>query len=191
MGIVNVTPDSFYAEQRTFEQDAAVERGRDLFEQGAAVVDVGGESTRPGAEPVDLATELDRTVEVVGRLSGIGPVSIDTTKPEVARAAVVAGAVLINDVGGELERPRMLTLRMLTNLQKSVRTIRFVLCTFITHTYSQTHRYGSTHKYILTYAPLNILYNLLPLPLPPASSPLPLPPLPALGSCGSRTPLCS
>ena len=102
MGIVNVTPDSFYAEQRTFEQDAAVERGRDLFEQGAAVVDVGGESTRPGAEPVDLATELDRTVEVVGRLSGIGPVSIDTTKPEVARAAVVAGAVLINDVGGEL-----------------------------------------------------------------------------------------
>ncbi len=102
MGIVNVTPDSFFAEMRTADAASAVERGRMLFDQGASIVDVGGESTRPGATPVDEATELERVVEVVSALSAAGPVSIDTTKPAVARAAALAGAVMLNDVSGSL-----------------------------------------------------------------------------------------
>lgn len=102
MGIVNVTPDSFFAELRTADAASAVERGRLLFDQGASIVDVGGESTRPGATPVDEATELDRVLEVVSTLSASGPVSIDTTKAAVARAAALAGAVMLNDVSGSL-----------------------------------------------------------------------------------------
>ena len=102
MGIVNVTPDSFFAEQRTESVDAAVTRGTLLFAQGAAIVDVGGESTRPGATPVSEVDELARVVAVVAALSELGPVSIDTTKEEVARQCVAAGAVMINDVGGRL-----------------------------------------------------------------------------------------
>jgi dihydropteroate synthase len=102
MGIVNVTPDSFFAEMRTADTASAVERGRDLFAQGAAIVDVGGESTRPGATPVDEATELDRVLGVVEELSRHGLVSIDTTKEVVAREAVGAGASMINDVAGGL-----------------------------------------------------------------------------------------
>ncbi len=102
MGIVNVTPDSFYAEQRTELAADAITRGRLLFEAGADVVDVGGESTRPGAEPVDAAAELARVLPVVEALAPLGQVSIDTTKEAVARACVAAGAVLINDVSGTL-----------------------------------------------------------------------------------------
>ncbi|MDA8358625.1 MAG: dihydropteroate synthase [Actinomycetota bacterium] len=102
MGILNVTPDSFFDGGRFVRTDAAIEHGHQLFDQGADVVDVGGESTRPGAEPVPEDEELRRVVPVVEALAARGPVSIDTTKPAVARAAAGAGATLINDVSGTL-----------------------------------------------------------------------------------------
>ncbi len=102
MGIVNVTPDSFYDGARFLTPEAAVTRGLELFDEGAAVVDVGGESTRPGARPVPLDEELARVVDVVAGLAPRGRVSIDTTKPEVARAAAAAGAGIINDVSASL-----------------------------------------------------------------------------------------
>ncbi len=102
MGIVNVTPDSFFAAARTGALDQAVARGVALFAAGCDVVDVGGESTRPGALDVALSEELARVVPVVRALAAHGPVSIDTRKPEVARAAVSAGACILNDVSGTL-----------------------------------------------------------------------------------------
>ena len=102
MGIVNVTPDSFSDGARFLDPEAAVAQGRKLFDEGAAVVDVGGESTRPGAEPVPVAEELARVVDVVAGLAPHGRVSIDTTKPEVARAAAAAGAGILNDVSASL-----------------------------------------------------------------------------------------
>jgi dihydropteroate synthase len=99
MGIVNVTPDSFSDGGRFLDPDAAVEHGLQLVEEGAAILDVGGASTRPGAEPVPAAEELDRALPVVERLAAAGHrVSIDTTKREVAEAALAAGATLVNDV---------------------------------------------------------------------------------------------
>jgi dihydropteroate synthase len=104
MGILNVTPDSFSDGGRFLDPAAAVAHGLELFDEGADVVDVGGESTRPGAAPVEEAEELARVVPVVEALarSGRGRVSIDTTKPRVAEAAVEAGATLINDVSASL-----------------------------------------------------------------------------------------
>ena len=105
MGVLNVTPDSFSDAGRHLDPDAAVEQGRRLVEEGAAIVDVGGESTRPGAEPVPAAFELERTIPVIERLAAgrdTGPagvrVSIDTTKAEVAAAALGVGARIVNDV---------------------------------------------------------------------------------------------
>ena len=98
MGIVNVTPDSFFPASRTAHAAEAVQRGLALFAAGCDIVDVGGESTRPGAEDVDEADELARVVPVVSALASHGPVSIDTQKASVARAAVAAGASVINDV---------------------------------------------------------------------------------------------
>ena len=97
MGIVNVTPDSFSDGGRFLDTAAAVAHGLELFAEGASIVDVGGESTRPGAAPVDIDEEIRRVV-----LAGHGRVSVDTRKPEVARAAVAAGATLINDVSAQL-----------------------------------------------------------------------------------------
>ncbi len=102
MGIVNVTPDSFSDGARFSSPEAAVAQGRKLFHEGAAVVDVGGESTRPGADPVSVEEELARVVDVVAGLAPHGRVSIDTTKPEVARAAVAAGADILNDVSASM-----------------------------------------------------------------------------------------
>ncbi len=102
MGVLNVTPDSFFDGGRYLSAEAAVARGRAMFEQGADVVDVGGESSRPGAQAVEEAEELRRVIPVVEALSSVGRVSIDTVKPGVARAAVAAGAVLVNDVSGTL-----------------------------------------------------------------------------------------
>ncbi|QGG96501.1 dihydropteroate synthase [Actinomarinicola tropica] len=102
MGIVNVTPDSFSDGGRFLDQQAAIEHGLQLVAEGADLVDVGGESTRPGADPVDEATELERSIPVVAALAPHVRVSIDTVKPAVARAAVDAGATLVNDVGGGL-----------------------------------------------------------------------------------------
>lgn len=102
MGIVNVTPDSFSDGGEHFDVDAAVAHGLQLAEEGADILDVGGESTRPGAEAVPLDEELRRVIPVIERLAKETalPVSIDTYKPEVMRAAVAAGAGLINDVYG-------------------------------------------------------------------------------------------
>jgi dihydropteroate synthase len=102
MGIVNVTPDSFFPASRTVAAEAAIARGRAHFAAGCDVVDVGGESTRPGATPVEEDEELSRVLDVVAALSLEGPVSIDTQKEAVARAAVDAGASVINDVSCRL-----------------------------------------------------------------------------------------
>jgi len=102
MGVLNVTPDSFSDGGRYVDADAAIARGRSLVAEGADLVDVGGESTRPGADPVDVATELARVLPVVEVLSDEVRVSIDTRKPEVAEAAVAAGATLVNDVSASL-----------------------------------------------------------------------------------------
>jgi dihydropteroate synthase len=104
MGIVNVTPDSFSDGGRFFDRSRAIAHGLSLIEEGAHVLDVGGESTRPGADPVDIETELERVLPVIEGLAGNGVrLSIDTTKPAVARAAVAAGATIINDVSASLE----------------------------------------------------------------------------------------
>jgi dihydropteroate synthase len=102
MGVVNVTPDSFFPGSRTVAADEAVARGRAHFLAGADVVDVGGESTRPGATPVSEDEEMARVVPVVRLLAREGPVSIDTQKESVARAAVAAGASVLNDVSSRL-----------------------------------------------------------------------------------------
>jgi dihydropteroate synthase len=99
MGIVNVTPDSFSDGGLFLEADAAVEHGAALAEDGAAILDVGGESTRPGAAPVSDEEELRRVLPVVERLAALGHrVSIDTSKLAVARRALDAGASIVNDV---------------------------------------------------------------------------------------------
>jgi len=100
MGVVNVTPDSFSDGGLYLDAGAAVARGLDLVDQGAEILDVGGESTRPGAEPVEEAEELRRVLPVIERLAGRVnvPISIDTLKPAVARAALAAGASIVNDV---------------------------------------------------------------------------------------------
>jgi len=102
MGILNVTPDSFSDGGAWFDTDQAVARGRAMIAEGADIVDVGGESTRPGAAPVPVVEELRRVVPVVEALAPEVRISIDTTKPEVAEAAVAAGATLVNDVSAQL-----------------------------------------------------------------------------------------
>jgi dihydropteroate synthase len=102
MGIVNVTPDSFFADSRTLATTDAVARGRAHFEAGCDIVDVGGESTRPGATPVAADDEIARVVPVIEQLCAYGPVSVDTQKEVVARAAIAAGASVLNDVSSTL-----------------------------------------------------------------------------------------
>jgi dihydropteroate synthase len=110
MGVVNVTPDSFSDGGRFVAPDAAVDHARELATAGAAVLDIGGESTRPGAEPVDATTEIDRVAPVIAALAGTVdvPISIDTTKAEVADAALRAGATIVNDVSAGIADPDML-----------------------------------------------------------------------------------
>ena len=109
MGIVNVTPDSFSDGGKFFEAREAIEHGLSLAAQGAEILDIGGESTRPGAEPVGEAEELRRVLPVLEGLAGRVkiPLSIDTIKPAVARAALRAGASLINDVAANREDEAM------------------------------------------------------------------------------------
>ncbi|MFD0884434.1 dihydropteroate synthase [Streptosporangium algeriense] len=108
MGVVNVTPDSFSDGGQWFDVATAVRHGLELVEQGADIVDVGGESTRPGAARVSLAEELARVEPVIRALSREGvTVSVDTMRAEVAQAAVDAGAKLVNDVSGGLADPEM------------------------------------------------------------------------------------
>jgi len=99
MGVVNVTPDSFSDGGEAFALEAAVERGRELIALGADILDIGGESTRPGASPVSVDEEIDRVVPVISELRNLGSLlSIDTRHAEVMQAAVYAGADIINDV---------------------------------------------------------------------------------------------
>jgi dihydropteroate synthase len=110
MGIVNVTPDSFSDGGRFLKAEAAIEHGRALLAEGAEIVDVGGESTRPGAEPVSAVEELERVRPVIEGLAGEGAgaqISIDTSKAVVARAALDAGASLVNDVSALRADPQM------------------------------------------------------------------------------------
>jgi dihydropteroate synthase len=102
MGVVNVTPDSFSGDGLGLDMEAAVAQGRRFEEEGADILDVGGESTRPGFDPIPIEEELRRVVPVVRRLAAETalPVSIDTYKPEVAEAAIAAGAHMLNDVWG-------------------------------------------------------------------------------------------
>ena len=109
MGVLNVTPDSFSDGGLWSDATRAIEHGRRMHADGADIVDVGGESTRPGATRVPAAQELDRVLPAVRALVAAGvPVSIDTMRAEVAQAAVEAGACLINDVSGGLADPDML-----------------------------------------------------------------------------------
>ena len=107
MGVLNVTPDSFSDGGRYLDPDAALRHARAMVAEGADLVDVGGDSTRPGAEPVDAGEELGRVMPVVERLAGDIAVSIDTSKAAVARAATAAGAVFVNDVTALQGDPEM------------------------------------------------------------------------------------
>ena len=108
MGILNVTPDSFSDGGRYLDHDDAVAHGLALHGQGADLVDVGGESTRPGAQRVDASTEIARVVPVLLDLAAHGvPCSVDTTRAAVAEAALEAGAIMVNDVSGGLADPAM------------------------------------------------------------------------------------
>ena len=99
MGIINATPDSFSGDGVAFDLARAVEQARAFVADGADILDIGGESTRPGATPVDVAEEIRRVVPVIEALRDLNvPLSIDTFKPEVMRAALAAGATLINDI---------------------------------------------------------------------------------------------
>ena len=99
MGVVNVTPDSFSDGGRFLDPEAAIDHARRLIGEGADIVDVGGESTRPGARPVDAAEELQRVLPVIRALRDESvPVAVDTLKPEVMRAAIAEGASIVNDV---------------------------------------------------------------------------------------------
>jgi len=101
MGIVNATPDSFSDGGEHFGTEAAVSHARDLADLGATILDIGGESTRPGSEPVGAEEELARVVPVIERLAGDGSVlSVDTYRAEVAERAIEAGAAIVNDVSG-------------------------------------------------------------------------------------------
>lgn len=110
VGILNVTPDSFFDGGRHATPAAALARAEQLITDGAAILDVGGESTRPGADPLDAATEIARVlpvIEALGRRWPEIPISVDTMKADVAAAALRAGAAIINDVTGLRHDPRM------------------------------------------------------------------------------------
>lgn len=114
MGILNVTPDSFADGGRHFDFESAINRAREMISEGVDIIDVGGESTRPGADRVSEEEELDRVIPVITELSEILNngivISIDTTRANIAQAAIGAGATLVNDVSGGLADPKMATL---------------------------------------------------------------------------------
>jgi dihydropteroate synthase len=107
MGILNVTPDSFFDGGVSVEHDSAIAKGRAMRVEGADILDIGGESTRPGAVFVDEATEIARILPVIAGLAGLAPISVDTYKAKTARAAIAAGASIVNDVWGLQHDPGM------------------------------------------------------------------------------------
>jgi len=110
MGIINTTPDSFSDGGQYQDQKNALKQAQELIKQGANIIDIGGESTRPGANPVSITDELKRTIPVIQELSSTwnGLISIDTTKSEVAATAIEAGAHIINDISAMEEDPKMI-----------------------------------------------------------------------------------
>ena len=99
MGIINVTPDSFSDGGQHLQHEVAIAHAQQIISDGADIIDIGGESTRPGAQPVGIQEELDRVLPVIEALRGINvPISIDTCKPAVMRAAIAAGAQMVNDI---------------------------------------------------------------------------------------------
>ena len=110
MGILNITPDSFADGGKYNNFESAIRRGQEMIAEGVDIIDIGGESTNPGAERITLEEELHRVIPVVRELSQLGiKISIDTMRSEVARKAIDAGASIINDVSGGLADPEMLT----------------------------------------------------------------------------------
>jgi dihydropteroate synthase len=109
MGILNVTPDSFSDGGLYFDKSTAVKRAFQMVEEGADIIDIGGESTRPGSEPITIEEELMRTIPVIGAISKEVkiPLSIDTYKSEVAKRALDAGASMVNDISGLRFDPKM------------------------------------------------------------------------------------
>ena len=116
MGIVNATPDSFSDGGLHHQRDAAIAHAMQLIEEGADIVDIGGESTRPGAVPVGVQEELDRVLPIIESLHGV-PISIDTFKPEVMKAAIAAGAQMVNDINALLDEDAM---KIVANSQVAV-----------------------------------------------------------------------
>lgn len=102
MGILNVTPDSFYDGGQFIHPEQAVSQALQMVKEGAAIIDVGGESTRPGAKAISVNQELERVIPVIESLQSVVdlPISIDTSKPQVMEAAIEAGAAMVNDVNG-------------------------------------------------------------------------------------------
>lgn len=109
MGVLNRTPDSFSDGGLFLDHDKAVERVFEMVREGADIIDIGGESTRPGASKISLDEELERTIPIIKKLAGEleAPISIDTSKSEVARAALESGAAMVNDVSGLKSDPAM------------------------------------------------------------------------------------
>lgn len=118
MGILNTTPDSFSDGGKFLPADLAVEHGLQLVSDGADILDVGGESTRPGSQPVSTEEELRRTIPVIERLAKqiTVPISIDTTKSEVARHAIDAGATIVNDISGATFDAKMISICSRSNV---------------------------------------------------------------------------
>ena len=110
MGILNITPDSFSDGGLFYHREKAIEQAHFLIQAGADILDIGGQSTRPGADIISLTEELDRTIPLIQALRQVSqiPISIDTTRSEVARAAIAAGADLVNDVSGGTSDEQML-----------------------------------------------------------------------------------
>ncbi len=108
MGVLNVTPDSFADGGRHFGFEKAITRAKEMLAEGVDIIDVGGESTRPGAERISSEIERDRVIPVVSELCALGAtVSIDTTRAEIAGAAIAVGATIVNDISGGLADPKM------------------------------------------------------------------------------------
>jgi len=111
MGVLNVTPDSFADGGRYFDFESAVARAKEMIAEGVDIIDVGGESTRPGSDRISFEEERDRVIPIIVALKALGVVvSIDTTREEVARLAIASGATIVNDISGGLADSRMGTL---------------------------------------------------------------------------------
>jgi dihydropteroate synthase len=116
MGILNVTPDSFSDGQKYYQYDSAIRHAETLIKEGAQIIDIGGESTRPGAEPVSVNEEIDRVIPLAEKLKSLGCIiSVDTNKPEVMKAAAETGVDMINDVMA-LSSPGAIEVMAKTNL---------------------------------------------------------------------------